>query len=451
MLLWAVALAACSSDDPQPVSTAEVYNREFVKEFGVPASGHDFSMATTAGLQVASQNGDHITVTAEIDDVEYLFADCHVPAGTTKIPVTIPRNVSELKISTARGECTVATNALVDLDEIKSDVMRIAASPSPDDNPYIAFKTKDLLKPFLEKDKSKFSATSPAFPNRGKSGYIFPIYWKWDKNRHNDYHVQFVTSTFGQNDGTLLVKDVIFDEKQSNKNPFPAIKYSPYISNIEDIEPDSYFPGTRFTNYSYDAKQDNVVVSRGIRINDYLEEDRPPLQYAWYLEVDYGYDAAGNCSVTSESPFRNVAFWDGCYYDMPLKNLMYANYGGFMFLAQPTEFYIYDTQSTEGTPAGYFRKISGRGYIIGFNTAPTSAAAEDDRDWCDVAFLYLKPGYASAGTVTTTSTYKWTIAAEDLGATDDWDFNDAVFEFTDPPKAPSETLLSGTAAITICP
>ncbi|MDE6110140.1 MAG: hypothetical protein K2F72_07655, partial [Muribaculaceae bacterium] len=346
-------------------------------------------------------------------------------------PVTIPRSVSELKLATMRGETTVPANAVVNLDEIPTPVMRAASSPSPGGNPYIAFKTKDLLKPFLEKDKSNFSATSPAFPDRGKSGYIFPIYWKWDKDHHHDYHVQFVTSTLGANDGTLLAKDVIFDEKQSRTNPFPAIKYSPYISDIEDIEPDSYFMGGGFSNYSYDAKQDNIVVSRGIRINDYLEEDRPPLQYAWYLEVDYGYDAAGNCSVTSESPYRNIAFWNGSYYDMPLKHLRYAHHGAFMFLAAPSEFYIYDTESSEGTPAGYFRKISGRAYIIGFNTAPASAGADDDRDWCDVAFLYLKPGHASSGTITTTSTYKWKIAAEDLGATDDWDFNDAVFTFSD--------------------
>ncbi|MDE6497906.1 MAG: LruC domain-containing protein [Muribaculaceae bacterium] len=431
LLPWAVALAACSADEPQTISATEDYNRGFVKEFGVPARGHDFSMATTAGLKVTSRNGDHITVTAEIDGEEYLFADCHVPAGTTAIPVTIPRSVSELKLSTTRGESSVSTNAVVNLDEIEPGIMRVAASPSPEGNPYIAFKTKDLLKPFLEKDKSKFSATSPAFPNRGKSGYIFPIYWKWDKNKNRDYRVQFVTSKFGANDGTLLAKDVIFDEKQSKTSPFPAIKYSPYISNIEDIEPDSYFSGGEFSNYSYNAKDDIIVVSRGIRINDYLEEDRPPLQYSWYLEVDYGYDAEGNCSVSSESPYRNVAFWNGNYYDMPLKHLKYAHHGAFMFLAEPSEFYIYDTLSSDGTPAGYFRKISCKAYIIGFNTAPASAGADDDRDWCDVAFLYLKPGYASSGTVSTSTQYKWRIAAEDLGATDDWDFNDAVFEFSD--------------------
>ncbi|MDE6498175.1 MAG: DUF4842 domain-containing protein [Muribaculaceae bacterium] len=443
MLLWLVALTACSADEPKTISATEDYNREFVREFGVPAAGHDFSMATTAGLKVSTLKGDHITVTAEIDGEEYLFADCYVPVGTTAIPVTIPRTVSQLKLATTRGERTVATNALVNLDEITTETSRLAAPQNADGNPYIAFKVSDLLKNFFEKNKSAYHydyPTSRVWYNfmfeRAQTGYLFPIYWRKDKDGYSDYKVQFSVSEYGKN---ISVKsaDIIFDETTDPNRMFPGLRYSPVYDSVDDIPAmnlnSNFFCNNNSQQEAFPKDFDKLIISRGIRIEDYYDPTLTLSKNPWYIEVKYGFNEAGEYSMTSESPYRNVAFWNGNYYDMPLKYLPFANYGALEFSATPKEdVYIYDEMNEQCRQSGKFTKLVNRAFIIGFNTAPTSTAFADDRDYGDVVFLWVGDDYKSSATSTTTTRgYSWTIAAEDLGATDDWDFNDAVFKFTD--------------------
>ncbi|MDE6653378.1 MAG: hypothetical protein K2K37_03205 [Muribaculaceae bacterium] len=83
MAAMAASFGSCSQE---PIVTidpvVEEYTRNFIKEFGIPEQGHDFAMAMTAGLKVKTARGGHVTVTAEIDGKNYLFADLDVPVGT---------------------------------------------------------------------------------------------------------------------------------------------------------------------------------------------------------------------------------------------------------------------------------------------------------------------------------------------------------------------------------
>lgn len=444
MLLWVISLAACSADEPQIISPTEAYNRGFVKEFCVPAAGHDFSMATTAGLKVTSLSGDHITVTAEIDGTEYLFADCHVPAGTTAIPVTIPRSITELKISTGHGERMASTNALVNLDEIKTVTKRLSAPQSADGNPYIAFRMSDVMESFFKMDKKTINyqpINYNYFLKRSAKGYIFPVYWKRDKYGNNDYKVQFSSSILGQNIDVESI-EIVFSDKESTVTPFPELKYSPWCSSFDELNIDNLFTNPYFYGgssgeaYLQHIEGHNVIVSRGIRIEDYFSQFEN--QYGnkkWYLEINYGFDGAGNCAASSENPYRNVEFWKGNYYDVPLKHLNIAHHGAFRFGSAKKEFYIYDETIEGCKESGKFVEFinPGRTYLIGFNSAPSQPGyAGDLRDYCDVVFLWIATEtWSGATSYTNSKSYSWTIAAEDLGATDDWDFNDAVFTFSD--------------------
>ncbi|MDE6285706.1 MAG: hypothetical protein K2L99_01770, partial [Muribaculaceae bacterium] len=439
MMLWAVVLASCSADEPQTISATEDYNREFVKEFGVPAAGHDFSMATTAGLKVTSKNGDHITVTAEIDGTEYLFADCHVPAGTTAIPVTIPRTVSELKLATTRGELSVATNALVNLDEIETTPIRRASPPTDAAAPYIAFKQSDFLDGFLNaypQEISEMSPISPYYIRRHKDGYVFPVYWSKDLYGLQDYHVLFSQSYEGRQRNDLEITEVDFSAGYDDSTtPFPRLRYFPYWDSVSDIVMDHYFHDAKSLSPYPDESfsPDYMIISKGIRLKDFVDQSQKNDEcFNWFLELEHGQPDNSPYSISSESPYRNIANWYG-YFDVPLRALNTAYVGACHYPIENGEFYIADEELSATEAIEDFKKITAEeAYLIGFNSAPLDRGYSQPRTYSDAVFLFIPIGrFSSYDATVSTGPYEWTIAAEDLGATDDWDFNDAVFTFSD--------------------
>ncbi|MDE6497479.1 MAG: LruC domain-containing protein [Muribaculaceae bacterium] len=437
MMLWLVALASCSADEPQTISATEDYNREFVKEFGVPAQGHDFSMATTAGLKVTSKNGDHITVTAEIDGEEYLFADCHVPAGTTAIPVTIPRTVSQLKLATTRGVTNVATNAMVDLDDITTTTTQRTVSMDDYYFPTLLFKQSDFLDKFFTsypQSTSRMSDISLIELCFNNEGYIFPVYWRTNKNGNSDYKVKLVESWFTRNEN-VKETELIFSDKTDPTTPFPGLRFINENTTLEKAYQIWTAPGTAYPNDSYNSNA--YIASTGIRIEDFLR--KAEYEDMWYLELNYGADNNGNYSVSSLSPYRNIALWDGHYFDVPLRALTQAYTGACMYYPYYNdEFYVVDNRLKLGDNVesaaswGPLMKITSYSAVLfGFTSAPKTNASSEARDFCDAVFLFLPTDSHSAALMNTVPSYTWTIAAEDLGSTDDWDFNDAVFTFTD--------------------
>ncbi|MDE6541713.1 MAG: DUF4842 domain-containing protein, partial [Muribaculaceae bacterium] len=311
---------------------------------------------------------------------------------------------------------------------------------SADGNPYIAFRMSDVMESFFKMDKMTINYANiyDYFFKRPAKGYIFPVYWKRDKYGNNDYKVQFSSSNLGQNTDVESM-EIVFSDKESTVTPFPELKYSPWCSSFEDLNIDNlfsnpyFYDGTYGEAYLQDMGGHNVIASRGIRIEDYFSQFENKNRFnKWYLEINYGFDGDGNCAASSESPYRNIEFWKGNYYDVPLKDLNIAHHGAFMFNILNKNLYIYDETIDECKESGKFVNHTGSAGLIGFNSAPPQPGfAGDLRDYCDVVFLYIPKGSSSQATVSTNKEYSWTIAAEDLGATDDWDFNDAVFTFSD--------------------
>lgn len=224
------------------------------------------------------------------------------------------------------------------------------------------------------------------------------------------------------------------------------------------------------------------LMSRGVKIrikSSLLDPEQypdidPHYHPAFCLAVEHtGKD--GKKSFSSSCPWYNTREWNGNYFDMSLnelylagaatKSISYPNIPAYIY---DTQFYDYDRDGanfpykpvdavhntnggleTDGyaghswlrqieAPApddkNYSKFQSSLPILLGFNSAPTQKGQTDDRDYCDVIFL-ITPHYersvAWQYTYTKLHAYEWTIAAEDLGGTLDWDFNDVVFTFTD--------------------
>lgn len=534
----AVTMATAVSCTQAPIDTVspvvEEYTREFIKEFGIPAPGHDFAMATSAGLKVKTATGGHVIVTAEIEGKEYLFADLNVPAGTHALPVTIPRNVTTLKVKNGMKTFEAGVNDLVDIDadepgsrgwmidgyQYDLNYMPYMTGLSGDgiDNPMIAFRPKDLLDRYFKShpvgaqnstdyyyqgcNKGEGYADTDADPhnhlffgetNLGSYGdefMIFPIWWKKNAAGNKNYKLCVHQAySFAQ----PIVAP--FCDLNNPANPFPYLKYytgdiSEFLYTVEDkldeeitVEEygfdikggisechfdigdivydrlaarlDQFIASSGDNAYSPDDA--SLVISSGLRIKFNAHDYFGDFGMGMCLISD-GPDGVENYSFTM--PAWNQTAWGGNYFDENLNHLFFPYVSTMQFPLSDIncaegqkpafpdpEIMIWQKPSEDSekplrvfynTPdpdnKEYGTSYKNGAFLVGFSSpAQKPADTETVRDYTDLILLVVPMGYVhlvyqGSGYP---EPYVWTMAVEDLGGTDDWDFNDAVFHFTD--------------------
>lgn len=520
-------MAAATSCSQEPIVTidpvVEQYTQNFIKEFGIPAQGHDFAMATSAGLRVKTSNGGHVIVTAEVEGKEYLFADLNVPAGTHALPVTIPRSVSTLKVKSGFKTFEAGINDLVDIDASSplsrgtwiydgSNHRLLGDSDDGVDGPLLVFRPSDFLAEYF-KEHPVGAKNSTDYYYQGCNvgeGYALPYY-------EDHQHLFFGETAFGQgtedymlfpiwwrknSDGnknyTLLLHDiydptnmhpVAFGSMPTTDNPFPELKY--YTGDLDVLTVDASLHDGHYNNETaYTFRGDDfyyqlingvdvisdrlfenldkfvastgdnafsmdvpLVASRGIRIKvtdpAYVDHG-----YAFCLlsgSGENGYD------YSFSMPVYNKAMWDDNYFDENLNHLFFSYVSTIQYPLYDVfkqyevnpfnhehspldhKFDIWQQRAGVGGNPDRFVGASGAPYydgatLIGFSSAARKAADTDtDRDYTDFIMLAIPDGYLDyvyQGAYPP-QPYIWTMAVEDLGGTDDWDFNDVVFHFTD--------------------
>lgn len=508
LTLIAGLLSGCADNAPyqDTNSKQEEYVRQFIEDFGVPVPGHDFSMATSAGLQVKASKLTSIIVTAEIDGKEYEFANLSVPAGTTPLPVTIPKSVSELNIYLGLAKYTVNANEIVDLDRLaKSPASRSITynsvpgsdnyfSTSKDGNPVLAIKYSDFLDAYFRANPIGDDNTmSDVADENGKktsrigewvseelddllfcetilwdSKYvheliegdvveydIFPIYWQSTKDNLKGYKLGF--SDF-MDYNKVTMTSVNFGGTEDN--PFPGLGYSTSVSSVEEIDfsdLSNFTYPTKGSSKAYELNNpDMVIVSEGIRLQ--VKNNARSRGISMDLLTPTG--DGENYRISSSSPLVNKFSWGNNYYSTSLSNLATCR-------GASKRTFLDKAILEDGVKGGHDRSSEDRFYgpltvcnpnsttpeqrrcelfpfLIGFSTPPSSPNDEMKRDYANALFLVVPvtkyeevPGHwmyyisMGANTLTTFNTFYWTIAVEDLGGSCDWDFNDAVFAFSD--------------------
>ncbi len=528
--LLCFASAACSSDPISPANDKkEEYVREFVTNFGVPAADHNYAMARTAGLKVITKKGGHVTVTAEVGGKDYLFADLDVPAGTHRLPVTIPASVRELKVSAGRGIHTVSTDATVDIDAAPAGQGRSYYEVIDTDNdsemtfeireeggdPYLMYEPQlstDFFNQIAQLLGAPGDNTDPNVPTviettaydqptmhfrnnphetaltcHGGSFdyYIFPIYWKTNKKGNKDYQVYFHKVREGENEISSLIPINFYDDDKKSLltwNPFPDLMYTTangVSASVNPIDKDYLKPGsttgervkflTSYGNTAFPTSGNNparLVLTRGKKIHMERYTDENKNHYFPRLAIAVESQKSG--SFVSSVPFYNTSKWGDSYYDVPLGRLWQATVGTKRAAVLPRKDgmpvikYVYDPEldisktgkyGSQGewinatssnrdvwhnaTPYFLGLKVPDSPFFLGFCSQPDGPADGSDRQYDEVVF-FVTPHVNYREGVSLADTYsalppamEWTLAAEDLGGSFDWDFNDVVFSFTD--------------------
>lgn len=513
----------------------------------MPAEGHDYSMATSAGLKVTTSNGMQVKVTAVYEGKEYLFADLYVAPGTTELPVTIPKSVTEVIIKTPTGKYTAGVDDTVNLDipapgsrgsswnagTIYDEYLRYYTD-SYMNGPYLVFEPEDLLKDYFtanpigrdntdywrKEDADGVISYSEGFNkqvfwgetaigdgdiqkghNHDMSYYIFPIWWRardgvkdyrfalcqsksrpdrYNKNDPNGGKENYERSLAYNFTEFWFENGLDYDsatatfspQYTTDNNPFPFLGYRD--TKISAAERDVYDPmtngGFTFNNtgsfeQAFPLDCQGSVITQGLKItfNNLREHisDGQSTDIQDFANHVFGKNSASLCIFSEGGTNKSIStpnlasfYWSKAYteesedkyFDETLDNLFFATVSTKRTMVPEKTFMIRDntldinkTINTEGDYAhlygDQFQAVKRSGsFIIGFNSAPKGKASTATRDYADVLLLVVPVnddetdfGYIYDEPV---EPLIWTVAAEDLGSTDDWDFNDIVIQFT---------------------
>lgn len=470
-------LASCSQDPILPSSAVkEEYTKNFIRDFGIPAPGHDFAMAKSAGLKVKTAKGTHIIVTAEVDGKEYLFANVSLSAGTHDLPVTIPQSVTTVKIKSGFKTIEAGVNDIVDIDEdIPSSRGVEISSPTGDNTPFtftdndeeapvIVFSPDQFLNAYLDAHPKGVDSTNKwylgndidkgyidpwvsddIYVYHGETGLgatdinyneelgwhhvglhylIFPVWWNTNKYGSKDYRLSMVQYSKANND-----HDMPFNDKENAKIPFPQLGYS-----TNEIDPTIVMDNLNSFTYddgsfdkAFDPAVAKTVVSMGVKVD--MNPDK------WEqsgLRFDLRSGNGSTYSYSSTVPYWNSKVWDENYYDVSLTDLMFSTVSTMLYPLDGQNFEVLNYRANNNIGQTDPRFCDSP-MLIGFTSQPKCEADTDPRDYTDLILLVLPTHGLQLlyNIYDVPEPFIWTMAVEDLGGTDDWDFNDVVFHFTD--------------------
>ncbi|MDE6653377.1 MAG: LruC domain-containing protein, partial [Muribaculaceae bacterium] len=260
---------------------------------------------------------------------------------------------------------------------------------------------------------------------------IFPVWWR--TNRYGDKNYQLQLIDYFEAD-SKYGEIMPFNDAQNGRIPFPYLGYSEtevasenVLANINSF---TYDNGD-FTQ-AYDPSTVGTVVSKGLKVTTVGDE-----LDVTALRMDLWCGTGDKESFSSTVPYWNRKHWGaGKYYDVTISNLMFSTVSTMMHTLTPRNFNILNYPGDNGTNPTYSRRCEFP-MLVGFTSSPEGEADLHYRDYTDLILLVLPMNdlelfYNLAKPV---EPYVWTMAVEDLGGTDDWDFNDIVFHFTDVVKS----------------
>lgn len=452
ILSYLLAFFGCTDEVP-PISPEEQYTRDFVKEFGV-FKAESWSEARSGAVTVKTDRPTAVNVFAEIGGQRFIFASLGSVNGTQPIVINVPKSVREVIVQAGNSEYKTALGSVLDLTRGGRAIADIDYSPitsldgfqvthEPTKGQAVwqegRFVYRDYLNGKLSEggfrinNKSNFALNEGLIYNSSFFCFnsstsnpwmrIYPLYWKENKYGESDYLLGVYF--YNENDPTHIEMHDLegFD-----------IRNGVVVASDFDSWPVS--TGSEAYDYkSLENKGIPVVRMKGTRISFNKNPDREKYPYCigFYLKsgLKEGYTENKGRNFTHIS-FQNIAhnadFWRDNFWDVALKNCGFAYTGAALNSGSVSVSPMYKDGTQ--TPSG-----DSSLYALGFGSQPDGVDS-DLSDCSDAIFLIsMAQGATAVKPIShkgeTFGLYPWYLAAEDLGATDDWDFNDLVVNVYD--------------------
>lgn len=204
-----VLLAGCQDETMHGPDAQEQYTRDFIKNFGVFDSRHDWNMATRATVTVATPTPTDVRIYADAEGRRYLFGTFLNVSGRTELGVDVPKGTDRLVVKAAGRTYTVSPGDVVEIGTPTSRI--VAGDPLLEwsKTPHRMFTTmavNEFMNLYPEGEPNLGNGTSSFyFVSDGKPHTFYPIYWNTDK-----HHALGIYYLDPQSPADIVMEDLYF-------------------------------------------------------------------------------------------------------------------------------------------------------------------------------------------------------------------------------------------------
>lgn len=488
------ATLACSETIIETDMREENYVHNFINKFGLPDSNHDWSMAKTNTFTVETKNCLNVALMARIGNEEYLFADLGAVSGRTQFIANLPTKVDRLFIRVnGEEDYDVQPGKTFNIDAARSLASRAdGLSPTEelgmkvtvmlDSKPEISilgqiFTTgtqnytelmrsfefgKDylsVLTPANKRQESDFYSNfrmtqlNPVGVQNGKFADVshinfYPLFSRPNKYNENDYVVGVYVRY--KDDGSITHYDICrpgelnatektrwIDEADDTKTIIGNNEWFRDKLNDKRITDGGNFIHMLGKRIELSGFRDDDEIGKGGEIGFYIKSgiddfnDKIAPNHCKYKHISYS-----ECQYNKEPwEYDDLGNRTPCYYDVPLDKATCAYSGAITQGTATLEPYTSTKWKVNAKiHDDYDHAFIPKLFWLGFNSAPVGVN-ETSADFCDFIMLIETPigtwGNRQFTGRASVSAFPWLLAAEDLGGTDDWDFNDLIVSVCD--------------------
>lgn len=455
-LLGMFCLAACTDAPVITPDKYEQYDRTFVRDFGAPAIGRSWSEARYKAISLSTSQPTYAKVYAEVAGERFLFADMNLEKGVTPVVVTVPAEVNELIVVSEGREYVTTPGSVLELQgemsremsdrlknlnaEVNSTKRKISITGNklryeflhPDYEPVYPGRNDYMSLPFSGAGHEKISHNVGIYPQsyNGESFInVYPVFWQENVYGESDYLIGVCLYTETERshkdikhyDLETLDPRTAITMKQSGGSGRWVDKTGKSAYVFKEID-------TSFLTFEIEGMRVDLSgfdgSSTAERVGFYIKSG---------LKDTYREGFGRECEHISYShTLFNSTVWDpDNYWDTPYKNVKRALGGGVGYIGGSTSY-----KFTHLDECNDQFSANGRSYtfIYGFSSEP-KGHTERNPDFSDCMIL-IEGTSGNSGRPKTQhglgdQYFPWYIAAEDLGGTYDWDFNDVVVNVYD--------------------
>lgn len=426
----------CSEGEIIPPDRDELYTREFVKEFGSNPEGLPFSEAQSSVITIVTDTPTPVTVLAEVDGEKYMFASIGSVIGTQPVMVNVPRCVKELIVLADGREYVTPIGSVLNL---ASGGGRSISTSTGSDNGLtisydneahreITFSGRALKEKYCDKfnpvdgcpyfqDPSStalFYYNSYHTSKNDKWFNVYPIYWRKDRHGDKDY----IIGAYGF-DVTKPAEICCIDLDIPVSTAIMYKKTGDDDWVVSDGD-EAYDYGSVGNDWTFKVEGAHIELD-GFEGNSQL--------VGFYIKTglkDTYTDGFGrDCEhISFTQPRFNAKYWTHGFWNLRLKDINYC----YAAAAGKVGTVFNYSWCTPVHLDAYGDKSNYRGFSLGFMTEPDDIFTNDP-DFSDCVLLLEGPSGNRREVVQYGEDFKcfpWYIAAEDLGGSYDWDFNDLV-------------------------
>lgn len=446
LLVGISTLSGCSNE-PYEITREEQYARDFINTFGLIAPGHDWTAAQHSDVTVNTASPTTVKIYADFNGETYLFGKYDVEAGSTPLKFDIPKGATNYRLKANGRKLAFTPGQTVDLTNGSRELLNTGENTfagvtvTVEENPHgrVLTLTADVMKQainFLPEDpdgvtawnQSNIGKVTDNFRSTAKEFYIFPEYWNTSGHSKNiigiyfevepetegaEHFVMYAPENYSWTSDPIIEGDYwimrvpfftnpsdFFTAYDNNGNVLSGGGNSAEVSNAAYYESKGiHVIFDREITFGFYIQQGNWIMYSESKLNEYVQKEDEDGNMEWRRP---SYVATfKNGTDTENNDKRYLCFEDWCYDNWDLNDMIFRVYG-FDNIADGSmeKGKVYDiNRPDEGGNEGEGGGNEGGGDNTG--------DGDDDN--------------------TTDKAFQWVVACEDLGGTDDYDFNDVVF------------------------